>query len=55
MALKSTSEINQECSTFGRFLKDQHLNELPQFINVLHGDMSIIGPKSYSEKESLKY
>lgn len=45
-----TLEDDRRVLPFGKFLRKTKLNEVPQLINILKGDMSFVGPRPFTNK-----
>lgn len=52
---KLLPEEDPRMTRLGRFIRKHSIDEIPQFINILKGDMSFIGPRPIVKEELFEY
>ncbi len=53
--IKQASKNDQRLTRIGKFLRRTNLDEFPQFLNVIRGNMSIVGPRPHMLKHTDEY
>jgi putative colanic acid biosynthesis UDP-glucose lipid carrier transferase len=53
--VKQATRDDPRITPFGAFIRKTSLDELPQFVNVLQGRMSIVGPRPHAVAHNVQY
>jgi len=53
--IRQATRNDQRVTPFGAFLRRTSLDELPQFVNVLQGRMSVVGPRPHAVAHNEQY
>ncbi len=53
--IRQATKNDPRATRFGRVLRQTNIDELPQFFNVITGDMSVVGPRPHAAAHNSEY